>query len=129
MMERGEVWKENGMYCFVEEEEKSDQPNAKNFEDTAEILKLKDEVARLREENEALKRIEKLKEKSDTNPDELEEAKIQWEYWEKCANERAELMEKIIHETYVIAKAKLGNKMEDESEFRSSIIRKAKNID
>lgn len=77
----------------------------------------------MREEN------EKLKEKSEFNPDELEEAKVQWKYYEDLAESRRALMEKIIHETYVIVKAKLGNKMEDESEFRGAIIRKAKNID
>lgn len=110
---------ENGMYYLVEEdvdalkreneelkrklEEKSEQPNAENFRDAAEIIKLRDEVARLREKNEALKRIEK----SDTNPSELEEAKIQWKHYEKLAESRRELMEKVIHETYVIVKAKL----------------------
>jgi hypothetical protein len=42
------------------------------------------------------------------------------------AESRGELMEKVIHETYVIVKAKLWNKMEEESEFRSSIIERAK---
>ena len=79
---------------------------------------MKDEVSRLKEENEALKRIEK----SETNPSELEEAKIQWEYYENLAERRKRMIELVIHETYVIAKEKLGNKMEEESEFRSSII-------
>lgn len=110
---------ENGMYYLVEEdvdalkreneelkrklEEKSEQPNAKNFEDTAEIIKLRDRIRELEEENEALKRIEKF----ETNPDELEEAKVQWKYYEDLAESRRVLMEKIIHETYVIVKSKL----------------------
>lgn len=57
---------------------------------------------------------------------ELEEAKVQWKHYEKLAESRRDLMEKVIHETYVIVKAKLGNKMEEESEFRSSIIERAK---
>ena len=66
-----------------------------------EMEELKERIAELEEEN------KKLKEKSDTNPSELEEAKIQWKHYEKLAETRRELMEKVIHETYVIVKAKL----------------------
>ena len=104
--------------------EKSEQPNAQNFSDTAKILELTSEIDRLREENEALKKMNKSE--SNFNPSELEEAKIQWEHYEKLAESRRVLMENVIHETYVVAKEKLWNKMEWEAEFRQAIIAKAK---
>jgi hypothetical protein len=62
-------------------------PHYFNTEDNAIVLKNSEEVAKLKEE--------------------LEEAKIQWKHYEKLAESRGELMEKVIHETYVIVKAKL----------------------
>lgn len=80
----------------------------------------------LRRENEELKKriseMENCSVSSETNPSELEEARIQWKYYEDLANRRGKMIELVIHETYVVAKSKLGNKMEDEAEFRSTII-------
>lgn len=66
--------------------------------------------------NEETKRLE----------EELYEAKKQWKYYEDVCESRRKLMEAIIHETYVITKAKLWNKMEDESDFRLAILERAR---
>ena len=117
MMSRGEVYMEDWMYVLA------------NKDSVIEGLR---------------KRIEEL-EKSDTKfiskamwekvlndgeikrlEEELYEAKEQWKYYEDVCESRRKLMEAIIHETYVISKAKLWNKMEDESDFRLAILERAR---
>jgi hypothetical protein len=74
--------------------------------------KKKDLVDEVRELREKVAELEANKSVSvnttvQVNNSDLEEAKIQWKHYEKLAESRRELMEKVIHETYVIVKAKL----------------------
>lgn len=87
MIAKGKVYKDNGMYVLV---------------DRGSLL---DEVIRLRED---VKELKKLKEKEGVviqqqvvvNSSELEEAKVQWEYWERQTRRYVDYLEKVISVTY-----------------------------
>lgn len=93
------------------------------------------EIEKLRWENESMREkikrqqdeIEMLKEVlSNEQQTDAEEAKIQWEYWEKKANKYAKAMNLVIRVTYNTIKPKLGNRLEDYDEFRDSILKSVK---
>lgn len=103
-MIKGEVLKQNGMYILIDKDE---------------IIK------NLKEENEKLRsEIVTMKE---SNWD-LEEAKIQWEYWENQTRRYADYLEKVISVTYDRIKPMLWNKLEEKSDFREHIIEEVKEI-
>lgn len=125
MIARGDVYKEDGMYILniqkkkkdlidevnelkerVKELENSEQVNSKNIKEAVTIIQNNDEIEKLKQE--------------------LHEAKVNCNYYEKLAERRKEMVEWVIHETYVLAKAKLWNKMEEESDFRNAIVQKVK---
>lgn len=97
MMARGTVVYSEGMYYLMEEEDKE---------------KLLKKISEPRE----------VKVYAEDKSEELEEAKIQWEYYKERCEKYKKAINLVIHETYVVAKAKLGNKMEEEAEFREAIL-------
>lgn len=97
MMARGTVVYSEGMYYLMEEEDKE---------------KLLNKITEPRE----------VKVYAEDKSAELEEAKIQWEYYKQRCEKYKRAINLVIHETYVVAKAKLGNKMEEEAEFREAIL-------
>ena len=122
MMLRGEVYMEDGMFCLRETD--ADALRRENEQLKEKIKEL--EQSGLKFVSKAMGEkvldhgeIEGLKE-------ELHEAKVQWKYYEDLSESRRKLMEWVIHETYVVAKSKLWNKMEGEDEFRTAIVTAAK---
>lgn len=103
MMIRGEILKENGMYILVDKDE---------------IIKnLREENEKLRSENVATK---------ESNWD-LEEAKIQWEYWEKECRRYWRLINWVIDVCYWKVKALLGSRFqEDKESFKEWVIEAVK---
>lgn len=110
MIKRWEVYREDGMYHLitnkqslidenrelklrVQELEKSEWLNSLNFEQTAEIIKLKDE---------------------------LNEAKIQWEYWEGMYDEEVADKQNRIRKCFLWIKQKV--KWADWEEFRDWVM-------
>lgn len=110
MRQRWELYKEDGVYILitnkqslidenrelklrVQELEKSEWLNALNFEQTAEIIKLKDE---------------------------LNEAKIQWEYWERMYDEEVADKQNRIRKCFLWIKQKV--RWADWEEFRDWVM-------
>lgn len=65
--------------------------------------------------------VEKTKE-------ELEEAKVNCDYWEKKCYRYADYLEKVISVTYDRIKPMLWNKLEEKSDFREHILEEVKEI-
>lgn len=115
MIAKGKVYKDNGMYVLV---------------DRGSLL---DEVIRLRED---VKELKKLNEKESVviqqqvvvNSSELEEAKVQWEYWERQTRRYVDYLEKVISVTYDRVKPLLWNKIEEKSEFREHILEEVREL-
>lgn len=110
-----EVGYRDGMYYIVDKD--------------AIIEGLRNEIKELKE-NKSERVVEKVVEKDgwdETLKKELEEAKIQWDYWEKRCKRYWEYMEKVISVTYDRIKPMLWNKLEEKSEFREHIIEEIKN--
>lgn len=101
---RGEVVVEEGMYVLVDKD--------------AIIEELKERVAELEGKITLLK---------GSNWD-LEEAKIQWEYWESQTRRYVDYLEKVISVTYDRVKPMLGNKLEEKSEFREHILEEVREL-
>jgi len=126
---RGEVYVEEGMYYIVDKDSRIKELEAKIFSLEKEEGKntwLEHSDGDLRFISKAMGEkvlahgeINKLKQ-------ELEEAKIQWEYYKERCEKYKKAINLVIHETYVVAKAKLGNKMEEEAEFREAILGKVR---
>lgn len=104
MIMRGDVYRENGMYILVNRDEK--------------IRELEFLVQKLRSEITTMK---------ESNWD-LEEAKIQWEYWENQTRRYVDYLEKVISVTYDRVKPMLGNKLEEKSEFREHILEEVREL-
>lgn len=100
---KGEVVKEWGVYVLVDKD--------------ARIAELEREVSRLRDEIVAMK---------ESNWD-LEEAKTQWEYWEKEAREYAQYCADVVDICYRKIKAVMWSRfMEDRETFKEGIQRMVK---
>ena len=107
MLLRGEVHMENGMYIYESDKEVIDE---------------------LKKENKNLK--EQLSKVS--NPkleEELNEAKIQWEYWEWVARRYNTLMDLVIKTVYSKIKPLLWSRLEDYDVFREWVIEDVKKIE
>lgn len=76
MIIRGEVLKENGMYILVDKDKKIEEL-------ISEVEKLRHEITTMKE--------------SDWD---LDEAKAQWDYYEKLYNDECELVEKVVKKFY-----------------------------
>ena len=101
---RGEVVVEEGMYVLVDKD--------------AIIEELKERVAELEG------KITLLKE---SNWD-LEELKVNCEYWENQTRRYVDYLEKVISVTYDRVKPMLGNKLEEKSEFREHILEEVREL-
>lgn len=106
MILRGEVRVVDGMYEIVDKDEI--------------IEELKREIENLKKKNDQI-----LK---DSKVEELEEAKVQWEYWENQTRRYVDYLEKVISVTYDKVKPMLWNKIGEKSEFRENIIEEVKSI-
>lgn len=109
MIARGEIWRENWMYCIDWEWEERIEvvPHYFNTEDNAIVLKNSEEVAKLKEE--------------------LEEAKVNAEYWEKECRRYWRLINNVISVCYRKLKGLLGSKFTmSEEEFREWVIEEVK---
>lgn len=136
LLARGSVRMEEGMYCTnlrpvavwdVEANHELEDLCSKLRKRISELeKKLEEKPETLTVSNGAVQAFDEARAK--LMEQDLEEAKAQWKYYEELAEKRAVLMEKVVHETYVIAKSKLWGKMEDEPDFRAAIIRRAKGI-
>lgn len=103
---KGEVVRENGMYVLVDKDER--------------IAELEGEVQKLRNEIVTMK---------ESNWD-LEEAKIQWEYWEKECRRYWRLSLNVIDICYNKFKQLLGSRFQESKEdFKEWIIEIAKEMD
>lgn len=103
MMIRGEVFKENGMYYLVNKDEK-----IKELENLVE--KLRSEITTMKESNW-----------------DLEEAKAQWEYWEKEAREYAQYCLDVVDVCYKKIKSVMWSRFtEDKETFKEWIQRMVK---
>lgn len=102
MVIRGEILKENGVYFLTNKDER--------------IQELEEEVKKLRSEIATIKA---------SNWD-LEEAKVQWEYWERTAREYAQYCSDIIDVCYKKVKATSKWFMETYDEFKEWIQRLVK---
>ena len=106
MLLRGEVVMEDGMYYLVDKEER--------------IRELEFLVEKLRGELTTIK-------ESDGD---LEEAKVQWEYWEKECRRYGKLINMVIGVCYKKLKMLLGGRFTmAEDEFKEAIIEEVKNIE
>lgn len=76
MIMRGEVLKENGMYILVDKDKKIEEL-------ISEVEKLRDEIVTIKESNW-----------------DLDEAKAQWDYYEKLYNDECDLVENIVRKFY-----------------------------
>lgn len=90
------------------------------------IHELEEEIKRLKSEPKQVVEsdsweIEKLRE-------ELEEAKVNCDYWEKKCYRYADYLEKVISVTYDRIKPVLWNKLEEKSDFREHILEEVKEI-
>ena len=104
MIMRGDVYRENGMYILVNRDEK--------------IRELEFLVEKLRSE------ITTMKE----NNWDLDELKINCEYWENQTRRYVDYLEKVISVTYDRVKPMLGNKLEEKSEFREHILEEVREL-
>ena len=95
MIAKGKVYKDNGMYVLV------DRGN------------LLDEVIRLRED---VKELKKSDSKWTISSAELEEAKIQWKYWEWMARKYWKYCDEIMDICYNKVKAEMGSKFTESRE-------------
>lgn len=103
MIIRGEVYKENGMYILVNRDEK-----IKELEFLVE--KLRGEITTIKESNW-----------------DLEEAKVQWEYWEWQTKRYWRLINSVISVCYKKLKMLLGGRFTmTEEEFKEAIIEEVK---
>lgn len=85
----------------------------------------------IRELMERIKELEKSEQEKEVAVNswsvaELEEAKIQWEYWEKRCKRYYDYLEQVISITYNRIKPILWNKLESESDFRKHIMSEVK---
>lgn len=115
LIAKGKVYKEDGMYVLVERGN------------------LLDEVLRLREEVERLKFFSgqntvAVNTTVQVNNSELEEAKVQWEYWEARCRRYGKYMLKVIEIIYNRIKPMLGNKLEPYEEFKEHILEEVREI-
>lgn len=115
LIAKGKVYKEDGMYVLVERGN------------------LLDEVLRLREEVERLKFFSgqntvAVNTTVQVNNSELEEAKVQWDYWEKKCRRYGKYIEQVIEVTYNRIKPMLWSKLEEKSEFREHILEEVREI-
>lgn len=94
MMRRGEVYMEDSIYHLVDKD--------------AIIEELKKEIKSLKENK------DKIAKESKT--DELEEAKIQWEYWEWMARKYWKYCDEIMDICYNKVKAEMGSKFTESRE-------------
>lgn len=100
---KGDVVRENGMYVLVDKDER--------------IAELEEEVKKLRNEIVTMK---------ESNWD-LEEAKIQWDYWEKEARKYAQYCADIVDVCYSKIKSVMGSRFtEDKETFKEWIQRMVK---
>ena len=111
-MRKGEVRMEDGMYILVDKD--------------SIIHELEEEIKRLKSEPKQVVEsdsweVQKLKE-------ELEEAKVNCDYWEKKCYRYADYLEKVISVTYDRIKPALWNKLEEKSDFREHILEEVKEI-
>lgn len=95
MIAKGKVYKDNGMYVLV---------------DRGSLL---DEVIRLRED---VKELKKSEPKWTISSAELEEAKIQWKYWEWMARKYWKYCDEIMDICYNKVKAEMGSKFTESRE-------------
>lgn len=100
MVLRGDVYMEDGMYYLV------------------------DKDAIIKELREKIIFLEKESGNNTTNDvkNQLEEAKVQWEYYKRQSEKYQKYCSYVIEETYAIVKAKLWNKMEEFSDFKIWIL-------
>lgn len=111
-MRKGEVRMEDGMYILVDKD--------------SIIHELEEEIKRLKSEPKQVVEsdsweIEKIKE-------ELEEAKVNCDYWEKKCYRYADYLDKVISVTYDRIKPALWNKLEEKSDFREHILEEVKEL-
>jgi len=107
LMAKGEVRKEWGIYIY--------EPQVKVKDLYSEINQLKEKISQL-EDNA----------KTFGGGWDYNEAKVQWEYWERQTRRYADYLEKVISVTYDRVKPMLWNKIEEKSEFREHILEEVK---
>lgn len=109
LMAKGEVRKEWGMYIY--------EPQVK-------VKDLYNEINQLRE------KISQLEDNANTfnGGGDYNEAKAQWDYWEKKCRRYGKYIEQVIEVTYNRIKPMLWSKLEEKSEFREHILEEVREI-
>lgn len=104
---RWEVIEEWGRWCIVNEDE------------DGEVSHLRDRIRELEAEVKELKKSEwnHIEWALPWESDELSEAKIQWEYWEKKCRDYAQYCNDIVNVCYKVVKEKLWNKFQESEEL------------
>lgn len=113
MMARGEVIKEWDMYVIVDKD--------------IIIKELKEEIKELKK-SEPKQVVESDSWEIEKINEELEEAKVNCDYWEKKCYRYADYLEKVISVTYDRIKPVLWNKLEEKSDFREHILEEVREL-